>query len=1018
MKRFVTSSLSVILAIGLWSCSTHHVHVRVVTSDGKSTEKEVRLRGRNPLTFKMAKSALADVDSIYVTPDFAHAEAGEEGFFLNSMGFMTYFLKDRPDTSTWISRRHPLKLQGIKTPAGCYLAIFDSYRFHIRSRVDVKGGHYSNTLIYLLGGVPANEDLRLSFYRLEGKDTTYSGMGRLYRKLFVDGKLPTLKEKASARPLLKYAVDNPEVRIRMGWKPVPTPVVDQTPENEPPMRVKVTFDRVCDIVDALKAEGVDKAQLTLVGWNLKGHDGRFPTVFPPEPALGGAERLKHLIPYAQDNGFQIVPHICTGDSYRVSEDFDEADVAKKADGSLDTRAIYSSGRMYQLCPKVSYEKFVQPINDSLRAYGFRGLEYNDVYSIIPPVTCHDPNHPLTSEQAAEYDRLILQDGADKIGGIASEGGFDHVASVLDFCLYASMEGLTALGFRKNRDAYVPIWHIIYNGYIYSCPFSQSVNYPVKDPGYAMKMQEYGGHPTFYFYSAHRDDSKNWIGTHTQDLRCGTGQELDAAVSAIRTGAEYLKQYGYIQYLTFEDHKEIAPGVFRSLFSDGTCTYCNYTDRPFYIQDTTCVPSQSWRIIPGTKDIKVSVKDCYLPYVPDTLWVNLERGERTVLSGPMVPPAKGLYLMNGFQVFKNADNRFVFGRENFPDGEYMVAWRICGGVKVLQEARKIPRTYRRKPLYARITIRHDRNIRFYYAEEPHAHLDAAGWDSFSGVMDANVVKHRGTEGSKGVWMAALKGPGPEGQLAKDRLKPMVHELVAAIPNLDGHRYSCQGLAIQGDTAIIIRDKGWCEIYDLKAQKSLSFYKLEGNDSHCNNATFGQVRGTSFPLLYISEDNGGHACLVTDIGMDGSRIVQRIYYDTDGSDYPGPFDWMVDRDNGYLYTYGGTRWQKRWIKRFPLPRADIPEVHLRPEDALQTIYYDEVGIGQGGFVKDGRIYLSAGYPPYYCKLHVYDAKSGTQLLRQDIRDLRYEPEGMDVSDGYLYMVFWCGDEGTRIYRFIIE
>lgn len=599
MRRFVTPILLFTLAMALWSCSANYANIRIVTSDGQCTEKRVRLKGMNPLRLRIDKSSLANVDSIYVTPDFAHANAGDDGFFLNSMGFMTYFLPERQDTSTWITRRHPIKMQGIKTPSGCYAAIFDTYRFHIRSRVDVKGGHYSNSLIYLLNGVPTDKDLSLSFYRLKGKDATYSGMGRLYRKLFVEGKIPSLKEKAAARPLLKYAVDNPEVRIRMGWKPVPTPVVNQTPENEPEMRVKVPFDRVCDIVDALKAGGVDKAQLTLVGWNLKGHDGRFPTVFPPEPTLGGRERLMHLIPYAQENGYQIVPHICTGDSYRVSADFDEADVAKRADGSLDTRAIYSSGRMYQLCPKVSYEKFVRPINDSLKAYGFRGIEYNDVYSIIPPVTCHDTLHPLTSEEAAEYDRLILKDGADKIGGIGSEGGFDHVAGVLDYCLYASMEGLTTLNFKKNRDAYVPIWHIIYNGYIFSCPFSQSVNYPVKEPSAAMKVQEYGCHPTFYFYSAHRDDNKNWIGTATQDLRCETDEELLASVAAIKEGYEYLKQYGYIQYLTFEDHEEIAPGVFRSLFSDGTCTYCNYSNQPFQIGDT-CVPPQSWRIIPGAE----------------------------------------------------------------------------------------------------------------------------------------------------------------------------------------------------------------------------------------------------------------------------------------------------------------------------------------------------------------------------------------------------------------------------------
>lgn len=81
----------------------------------------------------------------------------------------------------------------------------------------------------------------------------------------------------------------------------------------------------------------------------------------------------------------------------------------------------------------------------------------------------------------------------------------------------------------------------------------------------------------------------------------------------------------------------------------------------------------------------------------------------------------------------------------------------------------------------------------------------------------------------------------------------------------------------------------------------------------------------------------------------------------------------------------------------------------------MYYDEVGIGQGGFVKDGRIYLTAGYPPYYCKLHVYDIKSGKQILCQDLRELKYEPEGMDIRDGWLYTAFWHSGTGTELYRF---
>ena len=46
---------------------------------------------------------------------------------------------------------------------------------------------------------------------------------------------------------------------------------------------------------------------------------------------------------------------------------------------------------------------------------------------------------------------------------------------------------------------------------------------------------------------------------------------------------------------------------------------------------------------------------------------------------------------------------------------------------------------------------------------------------------------------------------------------------------------------------------------------------------------------------------------------------------------------------------------------------------------------------------------------------DGQSGRQLLCQDLRELRHEPEGMDIVGDSLYVVFWCGDEGTKIYRF---
>lgn len=597
MKSSFLLPLVPIFLMGLLSsCASHTVQVTITHDDATTDSLSVRLAEHHGVfEYRLPVEQLEAVSSVKIVPDFARAEAGEDGFFLATDGMATYFKEREKNESRSIYANHQLRMQGVKTPRGCFAEMMDSYRFNAKTTFSYDDGVYTSEIEYELGDVEPYEDLVLRIYELKGDEASYSGMGRLYRKLYVEGKKQTLAERAEKNPLLRYAVDNPEIRIRQCWKPVPTPTgPDQTRENEPEVRVKVTFDRCCELVDALKSGGVPESQLTLVGWNLKGHDGRFPTVFPPEETLGGEPGLRHLIGYAQQNGFQIVPHICTGDSYRVSEDFDENDLAVMPDGGYDCKFVYGSGRMYKLCNKVAYEKFVQAVNDSLRAYGFRGIEYNDVYSIIPPIECCSPEHPLNAEESAEYARLILKDGADKIGGIGSEGGYDHVAEVLDFCLYTSMSGLTKLG-TKMRDEYFPVWHIIYNGYIYSCPFSECVNYSIKDPGVSMKIQEYGCHPTFYFYSAHRDDTHNWMGNLNSDLLCGTEEELRTSVEAIRKGYDYLKDYGYIQYLTMDDHCSLADGVYRTLFSDGTVTVCNYSDAPFTYEGVEIAP-ESWKVL--------------------------------------------------------------------------------------------------------------------------------------------------------------------------------------------------------------------------------------------------------------------------------------------------------------------------------------------------------------------------------------------------------------------------------------
>ncbi|MBQ3204644.1 MAG: hypothetical protein IJB39_06655 [Alistipes sp.] len=237
-------------------------------------------------------------------------------------------------------------------------------------------------------------------------------------------------------------------------------------------------------------------------------------------------------------------------------------------------------------------------------------------------------------------------------------------------------------------------------------------------------------------------------------------------------------------------------------------------------------------------------------------------------------------------------------------------------------------------------------------------------------------------------------------------------------------SSQGMAIYGDVAFLMHDKGQCVIINLRERYFISSYVMEGNVGHCNNASFGREKvskDSPFPLLYVSECRGERACYVNDVRLDGSRLVQKIFYD--GEDIVGPADWLVDAKRGHIYLYctvGG----ERTLKRFRLPRlADNDsngEVHLAAKDVQREIVLGEIAIPQGSFVWGRRVYLPEGVPSRDRRLHVVDLRSGRKLGVADLNGIEYEPEGIATMGGELYISFHTprSPRDNRIYRVEIE
>ena len=537
-----------------------------------------------------------------IVPEFAHARKGESGYWFSPYGF--YGEYDRDEGRFFAgSERMSMPMFGWSTPRGACLAVVDSLRYYVRETVRVEKGEYTiaATLEEELCRRPY-EDLVIE-YHLRPAGTTYADLAKIYRKRQLDrGVVRPFRERFAESKVLEKAIMAPEVRIRQAWKPVPSPVPHQSPESEPEVRAAVTFDRVKDIVRELRRQGVGDAELCLVGWNIGGHDGRWPQVFPSEPKLGGDEKLRDAIRFALDAGYLIVPHGNFYEGYTISEDWDGEWALKDENGFLrptrDGKVTWGGGRPYYMCPQRAYEKFATRDIPRMAAFGFKGVGYFDVVTICEPLPCHDPRHPCSSADGVKFWGACAAISKRDLGGFASESGNDGFAGNLDYALYAhfgdpiGVERSYASGKGLARRI-VPIWQIVYNGIIANNPFTTTMNVTIKDRCAQLKAVEFSARPCFYFYSKFMSAGANWMGN--EDLVCETDEELRMSVEKIKRGYDVYMRLNHLQLEFIEAHDEIAPGVFRTGFSNGESLVVNYTDDEFECAGVK-VGAKDWRLV--------------------------------------------------------------------------------------------------------------------------------------------------------------------------------------------------------------------------------------------------------------------------------------------------------------------------------------------------------------------------------------------------------------------------------------
>lgn len=339
--------------------------------------------------------------------------------------------------------------------------------------------------------------------------------------------------------------------------------------------VACTFDDVKLFVDKLIEKGVDKAELCLVGWNVSGHDGRWPQAFPVEEKLGGEAKLRELIKYAQSKNIAITCHTNSCDDYEIADKFSMDYMAKDKDGESRTNKVWSGGLAYVMCPEATYDISVEMLEKTAEL-GFKGLHYIDVLTIEPLKPCFDKNHSCSTEKIIEKYNSLAKLCKDKFGGFSSEGGKMYFPENLDFALYVYWSGEEA----PILDRAIPLWQLALNGVVLNNTFARTINYAIKTQKEKLELIENNGRPAFYCHQKFKGDS--WMGN--EDIRINNEEERERTAEIIAKEYKEYKERSYLQEEFMTRFEYLEENITKAIYSDGSEIITNHSNKDYIYKD--------------------------------------------------------------------------------------------------------------------------------------------------------------------------------------------------------------------------------------------------------------------------------------------------------------------------------------------------------------------------------------------------------------------------------------------------
>jgi hypothetical protein len=312
--------------------------------------------------------------------------------------------------------------------------------------------------IHSLGKLTYPRRVRFCFF----DQGNYVDMAKRYRQHVREiGHFVSLKEKIARNPLVGKLVGCPVIHTSILYHIQPESSYYHKDDPAKNHRL-VTFEQRAGHLRQLAKKGINRAYVHLDGWGFRGYDNLHPDVLPPCPEAGGWEGMKRFAATCEELGYIFAIHDQYRDYYLDAKSYDPRHTILDPKGNRPHGNTWFGGNQSILCSRLALghvkKNYLSLLNHGVKVRG----AYLDVFAVVPPDECYNPEHPASRTDCLKYRGMCL-DFIRAMGGIvSSEEPADWAVPHIDLVHHGPYALAPNPGHGPAMGIPIPLFNLVYH----------------------------------------------------------------------------------------------------------------------------------------------------------------------------------------------------------------------------------------------------------------------------------------------------------------------------------------------------------------------------------------------------------------------------------------------------------------------------------------------------------------------------------------------------------------------------